>query len=487
MPSPHSHHTSHAALPSRRGASSPRPSAAPGAVLFGAAATHGSKPTVPNGGAPAVGKSAAVADAADLRRAAAAPSPRLSPVVRPPSPALAPRTTSPQPEPAAQQPVAAQPPRLNQSAAAAATHSPAQHMREAWGATLRFEKAAGHVTPRTQYRSKIHDVDTDSVLALYSPASARSSSAAAASPNSHKRIADAFIRDIFARMDRNHDGHVTHAEMIKTVRADAEARAVLGLPATIGDAQRSQLESVFQGMDGDDSRTVEFHEFTQFMEGQSELPAGTPRSKRAVADGGGGGGSDSPASTQRQHAKFVTALFGRMDRNHDGKVTRAELIKSIRADAVARQVLGFPPAIGDDQRAQLEEVFHAMDADDSGLVDLSEFQAFMHGRSEFPQGESPLAAAAAGGHVAASKTRRPQPEPEPEPELELKERLEDRWAAADGGGGGGSHSPASTINALHATNIVREAREKREERNADPIERSLHRQSLPQLDLRGCL
>ena len=42
-------------------------------------------------------------------------------------------------------------------------------------------------------------------------------------------------------------------------------------------------------------------------------------------------------------------------------------------------------------------------------------------------------------------------------------------------------------NTLHATNIVREAREKREERNADPIARLLHRQSLPQLDLRGCL
>ena len=58
------------------------------------------------------------------------------------------------------------------------------------------------------------------------------------------------------------------AELIKTVRADAQVRTALGLPQRIGEEQRGQLEAVFQGMDTDDSRGVDVDEFVAFMRAQ---------------------------------------------------------------------------------------------------------------------------------------------------------------------------------------------------------------------------
>ena len=89
-------------------------------------------------------------------------------------------------------------------------------------------------------------------------------------------------------MDRNHAGRITRAELIKTVRSDAGVRAVLGLPQHIGEAQRSELEAVFQGMDVDDSRGVDFNEFAGFMRRKfAATPAATPAAGSAIGAGVG--------------------------------------------------------------------------------------------------------------------------------------------------------------------------------------------------------
>ena len=83
---------------------------------------------------------------------------------------------------------------------------------------------------------------------------------------------DAALADIYGRVDRNHDGRITRAELIKTVRSDAGVRAVLGLPQHIGEDQRPQLEAVFQGMDVDGSRGVDFNEFAAYMGSPRMVP-----------------------------------------------------------------------------------------------------------------------------------------------------------------------------------------------------------------------
>ena len=76
-------------------------------------------------------------------------------------------------------------------------------------------------------------------------------------------------------------------------------------------------------------------------------------------------------------AAHVSRLFQAADRNSDGRITRAELIKACRADAHFRSVLGLPERIQEDQRDRLESVFQGMDTDDSRGVDEAEFAAFL--------------------------------------------------------------------------------------------------------------
>ena len=65
--------------------------------------------------------------------------------------------------------------------------------------------------------------------------------------------------------------------------------------------------------------------------------------------------------------------------NHDGKIIRAELIKTVRThpDDTVRTALGLTQKIGEKQRGAVEEVFQGMDTDNSRCVDESEFSKFM--------------------------------------------------------------------------------------------------------------
>ena len=55
------------------------------------------------------------------------------------------------------------------------------------------------------------------------------------------------VRAAFDRVDRNADGQLTRAELIKTLRQDSELQELLQLPRRIGDSQRQAFERVFQG------------------------------------------------------------------------------------------------------------------------------------------------------------------------------------------------------------------------------------------------
>ena len=50
-------------------------------------------------------------------------------------------------------------------------------------------------------------------------------------------LSDAHISRLFQHADRNSDGRITRAELIKACRADAHFRSVLGLPERIQDHQ----------------------------------------------------------------------------------------------------------------------------------------------------------------------------------------------------------------------------------------------------------
>ena len=92
---------------------------------------------------------------------------------------------------------------------------------------------------------------------------------------------DASLKNIYGRVDKNADGLVTRAELIKTVRSDAAVREALGLPRQIREGPgRVQFEETFQAMDADDSRGIKFAEFAAFM--RQNLPRRQPAESAAV-------------------------------------------------------------------------------------------------------------------------------------------------------------------------------------------------------------
>eukprot|EP00933_Yihiella_yeosuensis_P072864 TRINITY_DN81406_c0_g1_i1.p1 TRINITY_DN81406_c0_g1~~TRINITY_DN81406_c0_g1_i1.p1 ORF type:complete len:243 (+),score=61.59 TRINITY_DN81406_c0_g1_i1:62-790(+) len=92
-------------------------------------------------------------------------------------------------------------------------------------------------------------------------------------------------RHIFDICDKNSDEEITKIELIKACRASDEVAEFFDLSRTIRqeDGTRTRLEEVFQSIDGDDSRSISWHEFNEFCatkkmakapgEGMAELPA----------------------------------------------------------------------------------------------------------------------------------------------------------------------------------------------------------------------
>ena len=56
------------------------------------------------------------------------------------------------------------------------------------------------------------------------------------------------LKDVFGRIDTNHSGGISRAELIKALRVDTQVRAMLQLPARITEDERCQFEDVFRAI-----------------------------------------------------------------------------------------------------------------------------------------------------------------------------------------------------------------------------------------------
>ena len=72
------------------------------------------------------------------------------------------------------------------------------------------------------------------------------------------------------------------------------------------------------------------------------------------------------------------AAFKLIDKNGDGTLTRAEIIKGCRNEQRVRELLQLPLTIRqeDGTRDVFETVYQLIDKDDSKSIDLKEFQVF---------------------------------------------------------------------------------------------------------------
>ena len=165
--------------------------------------------------------------------------------------------------------------------------------------------AAEAVQPETPEArvARATDVTPAQELALVPGEHAKATSAVAVrseptAPSEAEDVPDN-VRAVFARVDRNGDEQLTRAELIRALRKDPELQVLLGLPARVGDEQRDVFESVFQGMDTDDDRSITVEELALYLRRQGRGSATT------TADSGGGSTVESGGGTELEAAAAI--------------------------------------------------------------------------------------------------------------------------------------------------------------------------------------
>ena len=73
----------------------------------------------------------------------------------------------------------------------------------------------------------------------------------------------------------------------------------------------------------------------------------------------------------------IRTAYERVDRHHDGQLTRAELIRALRRDTELQKLLQLPARVGDTERTAFERVFQGMDVDDDDHITMAEFASFL--------------------------------------------------------------------------------------------------------------
>ena len=165
--------------------------------------------------------------------------------------------------------------------------------------------AAEAVQPETPEArvARATDVTPAQELALVPGEHAKATSAVAVrseptAPSEAEDVPDN-VRAVFTRVDRNGDEQLTRAELIRALRKDPELQVLLGLPARVGDEQRDVFESVFQGMDTDDDRSITVEELALYLRRQGRGSATT------TADSGGGSTVESGGGTELEAAAAI--------------------------------------------------------------------------------------------------------------------------------------------------------------------------------------
>ena len=85
------------------------------------------------------------------------------------------------------------------------------------------------------------------------------------------------------------------------------------------------------------------------------------------------------------HSSIAYKAFDLIDSDHDGKLTRIEVVKAIRSQKSIQTLLGLSYVRQEDgTREKFEQVFQACDTDNSRTLERDEFQRFFHEMKAHP-------------------------------------------------------------------------------------------------------
>lgn len=114
------------------------------------------------------------------------------------------------------------------------------------------------------------------------------------------------VRALFERLDVNGDGNISKVEMIKALKTDPEAAALLELPRHIRqeDGTRDSFEARFQAMDRNDSRSLDWNEFWSYFK---DMPL-APQHAAAPAAASRASGGVPPTTSAAAHRANVSTV-----------------------------------------------------------------------------------------------------------------------------------------------------------------------------------
>ena len=230
------------------------------------------------------------------------------------------------------------------------------------------------------------------------------------------------IKEIFATLDKNGDGNITHAEFIMGMKKNPWVATKLGMPTNVRqeDGTRESYQLSFGKIDNDNSKSIQFSELCRFfgyyedgelvsdwsqqsmggnsgdsyksyISGSSRTAVSTPMAPARTAPGvaptaplvfvpppTAAAKSQEGAAHAQLTALEVINMFKTLDRNGDGELSHAEFLKGIKMNPLIGEKLGMPKDVRaeDGTRDSYQLAFGQIDNDGSKTIDLSELLEF---------------------------------------------------------------------------------------------------------------
>lgn len=175
------------------------------------------------------------------------------------------------------------------------------------------------------------------------------------------------MQKMFDRIDHDGDGKITQEEFSESMQKRFEKA---GHPS----AGKPDAAAVFESVDSDQDGAINLAEFKTAMDTLREQHRAQPSggaggsgpAQRGGPPPGGMGGAGGPPSAEAA----AEEVFDELDTNKDGTVSIEELMASLVEDSEASG--GTEDSLAAGQRADLEKLFKAVDADNDGSISKTE-------------------------------------------------------------------------------------------------------------------
>ena len=191
-----------------------------------------------------------------------------------------------------------------------------------------------------------------------------------------KSVQQRGARKSFQGLDENRNGHIQPHELAiamarrNVLLSDEQARrAIERINQMAGTPERKHL--AFDAFCAAFERTE--HGIGAKILGTETESELTPRRARPVAE------SPRRKASRRQHADFeakIMEVFALVDENHNGEVSRNELVHALRDERTGRDMrvlLGLPPDLRGAHLKRFDTIFGFIDGDHSHQIDAKEF------------------------------------------------------------------------------------------------------------------